>query len=249
MHMAGKVAVVTGAARGLGRRLAERIVEAGGRVVLGDVLDEQGAAAAAALNAGRAAPVAVYQHCDVTRSSELAALVARAEAEFGALDIMVNNAGIAGMPLWADEDGAAAARTIAINLAAPVEGTRLAVAHFRRAGRPGCVVNTASMMAFFPTEFGPVYGATKSALVNLTAACAPLAQRDPPIRVNAVAPNYADTDMAQGLVAAAAGLLTVDEVVDQMVRCIEDESLAGDTIKIVPGRPPRIHDGRKAPKL
>ncbi|KAJ2765244.1 hypothetical protein IWQ56_004176 [Coemansia nantahalensis] len=259
MQILGKVAVITGGARGFGRQLAAAIVERGGRVVLGDVLEAEGADAARALNASRrggGAPVAVFQRCDVTRAADLEALVARAVREFGGLDIMVNNAGVGGTMPWTDADHTSAARTIAINLTAPVEGTRLAVRHFMQTGRPGCVVNVASMMAFFPVEFGPVYGATKSGLVNFTAACATLAARAPPIRVNAVAPNFAATAMVDELARSlppsgtkALGwdaILTVDEVVAQMIRCIEDESLAGDTIKILAGRPPLVHAGRKA---
>ncbi|KAJ2712190.1 hypothetical protein H4R19_002884 [Coemansia spiralis] len=256
MQISGKVAVITGGARGFGRQLAAAIVERGGRVVLGDVLAAEGVEAARVLNSGSKAPVAVFQRCDVTQAADLEALVARAVSEFGALDIMVNNAGIGGTLPWTDADHASAARTIAINLAAPVEGTRLATRYFLHAGRPGCVVNVASMMAFFPTEFGPVYGATKSGIVNFTAACATLAARSPPVRVNAVAPNFAATAMVDELarevipsgsnVLGAGGILTVDEVVAQMLRCIEDESLAGDTIKLLPGRPPLVHTGRKA---
>ncbi|KAJ1727285.1 hypothetical protein LPJ61_004650 [Coemansia biformis] len=252
MQISGKVAVITGGARGFGQRLAEAIVERGGRVVVGDVLAAEGAQAVQTLNAQGAGRVAVFQKCDVTRAAELEALVARAVSEFGALDIMVNNAGVGGTVPWTDADHTSAARTISVNLVAPVEGTRLAVHHFMQAGRPGCVVNIASMMAFFPTDYGPVYGATKSGLVNFTAACATLARLSPPIRVNAVAPNFADTAMIRETVPEGynvlgmAGILTVDEVVAQMIRCIEDETLAGDTIKLLPGRAPLVHSGRKA---
>ncbi|KAJ1834428.1 hypothetical protein LPJ63_001963 [Coemansia sp. RSA 2711] len=252
MDISGKVAVITGGARGFGKRLAERIVEKGGKVVLGDLLDE-GAAVAETLNRQHQGKVAVFVKCDVCQPGDLESLVQRAINEFGALDIMVNNAGISGTVPWADSDGAPSARVIDINLKAPVEGTRLAIRHFFENGRQGCVVNVASMMAFFPAEFGPVYGATKSAIANFTAACATLAQLDPPIRVNAIAPNFADTAMVRDTlpkdnnkVFEMTGVLTVDEVVDQMVRCIEDDQLAGDVIKMLPGRTPLLHNGRKA---
>ncbi|KAJ2079894.1 hypothetical protein H4R24_003458 [Coemansia sp. RSA 988] len=253
MQITDKVAVITGGARGFGKRMAEMVVERGGKVVLGDILEE-GITVADELNSqSKSGKVAVFQQCDVTKSADIQALVSLAISEFGTLDIMVNNAGIGGTLPWSESDDVNLARTIDINLKAPIEGTRLAVRHFIERGCPGCVVNVSSMMAFFPAEFSPVYGATKSGIANFTASCATLAQMNPPIHVNAVAPNFADTVMVRDLIPKTnnrvfnkTGMLTVDEVVVQMIRCIEDESLAGDTIKLLPGRPPLIHKGRKA---
>ncbi|KAJ2875501.1 hypothetical protein H4R27_006405 [Coemansia aciculifera] len=253
MQISDKVTVITGGARGFGKRLAEMIVERGGKVVLGDVLDSEGHAVSLALNAQYNKKISVYQHCDVSNFDDIQALITRAITEYGALDILVNNAGIGGSVPWFEHDSSSLSRTIDINLKAPIEGTRLAVKYFIENGRQGCVVNVASMMAFFPVEFGPVYGATKSGIVNFTASCATLALMDPPVRVNAVAPNFADTAMVRDMVPKdnngvfkMNGVLTVDEVVLQMIRCIEDDQLAGDSIKMLPGRPPLLHNGRKA---
>ncbi|KAJ2909484.1 hypothetical protein GGI21_001833 [Coemansia aciculifera] len=252
MQITDKIAVITGGARGFGKRLAEMIVERGGKVILGDILDDEGRATASALNAQRKEKVALYHHCDVRNLANVQSLISRAIDEFGALDILVNNAGIGGGVLWFEDSSDSLSRIIDINLRAPIEGTRLAVKYFKENRRQGCVVNVASMMAFFPTEFSPVYGATKSGIVNFTASCATLARMDPPIRVNAIAPNFADTAMVQDAIPQASallkmnGILTVDEVVLQMIRCIEDDSLAGDSIKLLVGRPPLLHNGRKA---
>ncbi|KAJ2357824.1 hypothetical protein IWW50_000676 [Coemansia erecta] len=251
MRIEDKVAVITGAASGFGKRLAEIIVENGGKVVLGDILDE-GAELANELNRRDGDTVAVFQKCDVCNMADIEALIARAVDEFGVLDIMVNNAGIVGSLLWTDMDSSSHSRVIDINLKAPIEGTRLAVKYFTENGIPGCVVNVSSMMAFFPTEYGPVYGATKSGLVNFTASCSTLAQLNPPIRVNAIAPNYANTGFIRNPlldgndVLKTTNLLTIDDVVAQMLRCITDERLAGDTIKIMHGLPPQLNKGRKA---
>ncbi|KAJ2489816.1 hypothetical protein IWW37_003660 [Coemansia sp. RSA 2050] len=253
MLILDKIAVITGGARGFGKRLAEMIVERGGKVVLGDILDSEGHSVSQALNAQYKGKVSVYQHCDVGSFDDIQALIDRAITEYGVLDILVNNAGIGGSVPWFENDGTSLSRTIDINLKAPIEGTRLAVKYFIENGRQGCVVNVASMMAFFPVEFGPVYGATKSGIANFTASCATLALMDPPIRVNAVAPNFADTAMVRDVVPRdnngvlnMNGILTVDEVVLQMIRCIEDDELAGDSIKMLPGRLPLLHNGRKA---
>ncbi|KAJ1805757.1 hypothetical protein LPJ77_004035 [Coemansia sp. RSA 2523] len=247
MRIEDKVAVITGGARGFGKRLAELIVDNGGKVVLGDILDE-GALVARELNRRDSETVAVFQKCDVSNLSDIDALIKRAIDEFGILDIMVNNAGVVGSLLWTD-NSTSYEQVIDINLKAPIEGTRLAVKYFLETGIPGCVVNVASMMAFYPMEYGPVYGATKSALVNFTASCATLAQLNPPIRVNAIAPNFANTNMVHSPILDSVHkqkLLDVDEVVVQMIRCIEDERLAGDTIKIMQGMPPVLNKGRKA---
>ncbi|KAJ2775838.1 hypothetical protein H4R18_005915 [Coemansia javaensis] len=239
MQIAGSVAIVTGSARGIGRRIAEALVQRGARVVLGDVLGAAGAAVAAALNAGRGAPVAVFQHCDVTQGADLEALVARAEAEFGGADILVNNAGRGEGMVWADATSERLARCLDTNLRAPIDAARLVVRALLAAGRDGCVVNVASILAFEPQEFALVYSAAKAGLVAFTASCATLARGAPSVRVNAVAPVFVDTDMTSAGVPPTVahalrslGEVSVDDVVAQVVRCIEDESLAGDTIKV-----------------
>ena len=91
-RLAGKVAVVTGAASGIGEGAARRFVEEGAKVVLADVQDDRGRALANELGADTR-----YVHCDVTDESQVAAAVDLAVAEFGRLDVMFNNAGIVGV--------------------------------------------------------------------------------------------------------------------------------------------------------
>ncbi|KAJ2532600.1 hypothetical protein EV175_007142, partial [Coemansia sp. RSA 1933] len=95
MQIRGKVAVITGGSRGFGKRLAEVIVDKGGKVVLGDILEEEGAKTASELNArGHGSNVAVFQRCDVCKLDDIARLISAGITEFGCLDIMVNNAGV-----------------------------------------------------------------------------------------------------------------------------------------------------------
>ncbi|OMH80902.1 15-hydroxyprostaglandin dehydrogenase [NAD(+)] [Zancudomyces culisetae] len=258
MTIKDKVAIVTGAARGFGKRIAEVIVEKGGKVIVSDILD--GEDVARQLNEAKGKKVAVFVKCDVSKTEDLEKTLSLAISEFGRLDILVNNAGIGGTPVWGDKDSRMLRKTIEVDLISVIDFTRLAVAYWNTLPcgeneTVGVVVNVASNMAFFPASTGPAYGPAKAGVVNFTATCASLY---PKIRVNAVAPNYADTDMLRRALSAGGNnlnvikknaVLTVDEVVDNMIRCIEDESLVGDTIKLIAGKPPLVHKQRKAAKL
>src|SRR5438132_7758709 len=95
-RLAGKVALISRGARGQGAAEARLFGAEGAQVVLGDVLDAEGEQVAAALNRGAESRCAVYVHLDVTQAEQWAQAVALAEREFGHLDVLVNNAGVAG---------------------------------------------------------------------------------------------------------------------------------------------------------
>ncbi|KAJ2496562.1 hypothetical protein GGH96_005747 [Coemansia sp. RSA 1972] len=255
MQIQDKVAVVTGSARGIGRKIAETLVAKGARVVITDIL-ESGHMVARELNDQSGARVAVFEQCDVSNTPSIQRLIDRAITEFGGLDILVNNAGVGGTMPWRDQDSLSLSRTIDINLKAPIEGTRAAVKYMATARRAGCVVNIASIAAFHALEFTPVYTATKAGLVSFTASCSTLATSEPRIRVNAIAQAYVDTDIvhtnvpdAVNKILRAPGEIPIENVVTEVVRCIEDETLAGNTIKILPGAPGVVHDGPTAVPL
>lgn len=188
----GRVAVVTGASRGIGLGIAQRLVAEGARVVitarnaepLAEAVQTLGGTGHAIFVAGRADDVA---HQEET--------VAAAVAAFGGLDVLVNNTGInpvAG-PV-ASTDPAAIAKTFAVNFTAAagwVERARLA----GLGSRPGAaVVNIASVAGLRPSPPIGVYGASKAALIHLTAELA--IELAPRIRVNAVAPAVVKTKFA-----------------------------------------------------
>lgn len=188
----GRVAVVTGASRGIGLGVAQRLVAEGAKVVitarnaepLADAVELLGGPAHATFVAGRADDVA---HQEET--------VAAAVATFGGLDVLVNNTGInpvAG-PV-ASTDPAAIAKTFAVNFTAAagwVERARVA----GLGSRPGAaVVNVASVAGLRPSPPIGVYGASKAALIHLTAELA--IELAPRIRVNAVAPAVVKTKFA-----------------------------------------------------
>ncbi|KAJ2489817.1 hypothetical protein IWW37_003661 [Coemansia sp. RSA 2050] len=236
MYISGTISIVTGGAQGIGKRLAEALVSRGGKVVLGDIQDK-GSDVADELNAKYGMRVAVFHKCDFQSPHGIQALVSQAVGEFGALNIFINAASTHGTTPWSDTNGDSISRTIDINLKAPIEATRVAVRHFRTSAQKGCIVNVLSMAAFVPEEIVPVYTAAMHGLVGFTASCATLALGTPPIRVNSVAP--ATTFMSGGQVGS-------DEVIAQVMRCISDESLAGDTIKMPVGQSPVLYEGTKA---
>jgi 3(or 17)beta-hydroxysteroid dehydrogenase len=200
----GKVALVSGAARGIGEATARLMVEAGARVVLGDVLDERGQATAA--NIGE---VALYRHLDVTREDEWSGAVAAAQERFGRLDILVNNAGLY---LAKDIETANVAdwqRLCDVNLTGVFLGTKLALPALRAAARDSAhgsaVVNLASVAGLVGAAAAPLYSLTKGGVTLFTKSAAlEFARKNYRIRVNSIHPGIIDTDMGDQLFRARA---------------------------------------------
>ena len=161
-HVAGKVIVVTGAASGFGRLVAEKAIARGARVVGGD-LDEHGLAETRAAVSDPDA-MAVLR-ADVTRLEDMQALVALAAERFGAIDVMVNNAGTMPLAFFSDHETAMDAwnRCIDVNFRGVLNGMVAAHDPMLAAGR-GQIVNLSSIYGNFPTVGGAVYGATKAAV-------------------------------------------------------------------------------------
>ncbi len=191
---ANKVAVVTGAARGIGFAVAQRFLDEGWRVALLDCNNETLAEAMATLNQPEAT---LALHCDVTDAVEVRADIARAAAHFGRLDALVNNAGIAIFkPLLetSDEDWA---RIMAVNLTGAFICTTAAVPLMQQNGG-GAIVNVTSISSLRASTLRVAYGTSKAALAHFTKQCA-VELGEVGIRVNAVAPGPVDTAMAKAV--------------------------------------------------
>jgi 3alpha(or 20beta)-hydroxysteroid dehydrogenase len=217
-RLQGKVALITGAARGQGEAEARLFVAEGARVVLADVRDELGEKVAASL--GEAAR---YVHLDVAQEADWQRAVALAEAEFGRLDILVNNAGIPG-EFCPTEDCTLESyqRTIAVNQIGPFLGMKTAIPALRRAGG-GSIVNVGSVAGLHGLPGMVAYGASKWALRGMTKAVALEVGRDN-IRVNALHPGSVETPMMHPDLDRAA--LARDQAIQRVARPEEMASAA-----------------------
>lgn len=156
----GMVVVVTGGASGIGRACAERFAAAGASVVVAD-LDGSGAQAVATAIDGLGIA------CDVTDEAAVRSTVARAVAEFGRLDVMVNNAGICVIAPVHETTAEAFDRMLAVNLKGTLHGISAAAAHMLTAGG-GSIVNVASTAGLNGAPLIGGYGATKAGVISLT---------------------------------------------------------------------------------
>jgi 3alpha(or 20beta)-hydroxysteroid dehydrogenase len=202
VDLTGKVALVTGAAGGIGAEIARLFAEHGASVVLGDVADEKGKATAAEINiSGRRAS---YIRHDVTDEAQWSAAVDHAVAVFGGLDIVVNNAAIEEAAHLVDLDIARARRLLDINVTGTLLGHKYAARTMRpggRAGNGGAVVNLSSVAGLIGTPGLGAYSASKGAVRLLTkAAAVEFGVLGYGIRVNSIHPGYVETDMGRNLI-------------------------------------------------
>ncbi|WP_022721028.1 SDR family NAD(P)-dependent oxidoreductase [Rhodopseudomonas sp. B29] len=189
-----KVALVTGAARGIGLATAKRFLADGWRVALLDVNDEELAATMQAL----ALPERTMAlHCDVSHAEQIYSDIAAVGERFGRLDAVVNNAGIAVFKPVMDLTLADWHRVMEVNLTGPFIVTQAAVPLLRDSGG-GAIVNVTSISSVRASTLRAAYGTSKAALAHLTKQCAvELASLG--IRVNGVAPGPVDTAMAKAV--------------------------------------------------
>jgi NAD(P)-dependent dehydrogenase (short-subunit alcohol dehydrogenase family) len=194
-RLAGRIALVTGAARGLGLAIAQRFVAEGARVMLADVLADEGAAAAAALGAN-----ADFVACDVTSRDAIAAAIAATVTRFGGLTTLVNNAGIAPKGDIFGETPEQFDRVLATNLGAAFHATQLALPHLM-AATGACVINMSSVNGRLTIPALLAYNVAKGGLDQLTRNTAvTLAPHG--IRVVGIGPGTILTELARTAVLA-----------------------------------------------
>jgi NAD(P)-dependent dehydrogenase (short-subunit alcohol dehydrogenase family) len=189
-----KVCIVTGAALGIGRACALRLAQEGARLALFDVLDAEGEALAAELSA--TSHDAAYWHVDVSSEASVAAATVGVASRFGAVHVLVNNAGISGSTKPTHELTEAEWDAVqAVNVKGVFFCTKHAIPHMRRAGH-GSIVNLSSIYGLVGATDVPPYHASKGAVRLMSKTDAMIYAPDR-IRVNSVHPGYIRTPMVE----------------------------------------------------
>lgn len=238
-----RTVAITGGARGIGRATAEACLVAGMNVVIGDI-DGAGCAAVAAELGERAVGLAL----DVRNAQDFQGFLDRAEDAVGPLDALVNNAGIAPIGMFVDEDPAETQRLLDINLGGVLTGTRLGLQRFLPR-RHGHIVNLASSAGQIATAGGATYAATKHGVVGFTRAIR-AETRGTGIRTTIVMPGLIRTDMIAGFAKARGTRIVGPERVAAGIvgalRTGREELFVprelGPVARLVAGTPPAISD-------
>ena len=217
-----KVALITGGARGMGAADARMLVKEGAKVVIGDILDDEGTALADELG-----DAARYVHLDVTSADEWAAAVETALSSFGKLNVLVNNAGIVQLGPLKTLDVARWQQVLDVNLTGPMLGTKSVIQPMIDAGG-GSIINVSSIEGLRGAAYVHSYVASKWGLRGLTKSSA-LELAGHNIRVNSIHPGFIRTPMTKHLpddmVQAPLGRPgTPDEVATFVVFLASDES-------------------------
>lgn len=234
---------ITGGARGIGRATAQACLAAGMSVVLGDVDGDACAATAAELG-----DRAFGLELDVRDPAGFEAFLARAEELAGPLDVLMNNAGVAPIGLYIDEEPRDTQRVIDVNIGGVLTGTRLALRRFVPRGR-GHIVNLASSAGQIPPAGAATYAASKHAVVGFTRAVR-AETRGTGVRTTIVMPGLIGTDMIAGFAKARATRIVGPEAVADAIvgalRTGREEVFVprelGPVARLITGTPPAIAD-------
>lgn len=192
MELAGKVAVITGGASGIGRATVELFVAEGAKVVIADIADEAGEALAQRLGAS-----AVYQRTDVADPAAVEAMIDLAVSRFGGVDVLFNNAGMScgAFPSFLDDTLEDFDRVMRVNVLGPMLGTRNAARIMAKSGRGGVILNNASIAGTLAGHAMMTYRASKAALIQFSKSSAiDLARHG--IRVNCMVPGHVRTELS-----------------------------------------------------
>ena len=204
-----KVALITGAASGIGHAAAKRFAAAGARVVIADVQDELGRQAAEAITAQGG--VAVFKHLDVASEADWQRVVAETVGEFGRLDVLVNNAGGSPYAEAATASPRFSESILRLNLLAPLNMAQQAYQVMQHQPEGGVIIFIGSVSASRPSPGTAVYGAAKAGIVALASSLA--VEWGPKVRVLTISPGLIRTEQSHlhygdddGIAAVGAGI-------------------------------------------
>ena len=224
----GKIAFISGAARGIGAETARLMVQAGAKVAIGDVTDERGRETVRSLEA--AGGQALYVHLDVTREEDWAQAIGVTVDRFGGLDILVNNAGVLLGKGIEDASLADWHRLCGVNLTGVFLGTKAGLPALRARGEKSAqgssIINLSSIAGLVGSQMDPLYSMTKGGVVIFTKASAlEFSRKGYRVRVNAVHPGLIETDMGTQAMTARARVLGSNDVEAMRKRFIDSHPI------------------------
>ncbi|XP_012990213.1 15-hydroxyprostaglandin dehydrogenase [NAD(+)] [Esox lucius] len=245
MALHGKVALVTGAAQGLGKGFSEILLQNGAKVALLDVNEKGGKVLKAAFDKEYGPDRTLLLTCTVESEEQLKDAFQKTVDTFGGLDIVCNNAGIVNENNWE--------KCVSINLNGVVRGTYLALQHMKKenGGRGGVIVNVSSLAGLGPLLTAPIYTATKHGVVGFSRAMADASSVcDYGVRINMLCPSFADTSLLTCLTSDETagqfislrgvaekmkdqfGVLEVSVVAENFLKLVTDESRNGEALMV-----------------
>ncbi|CAM5108368.1 unnamed protein product [Eretmochelys imbricata] len=242
MHVNGKVALVTGAAQGIGRAFVQALLEEGAKVALVDRNLEAGEESKAALDEQFEAQRTLFIQCDVTDQEQLQGAFKKTIEHFGRLDVVVNNAGVNNEKDWEN--------TIQINLTSVIRGTYIGLEYMRK-GNGGVIINISSLAGLMPAAHQPVYCATKHGIIGFTRSIAMAAQMgNYGVRLNTICPGFVNTPILQSIdkeenmgqyyeykdaikdMMKFYGVMDPSLIAKGLLMILEDDALNGEVMKI-----------------
>ncbi|XP_069487536.1 15-hydroxyprostaglandin dehydrogenase [NAD(+)] [Ambystoma mexicanum] len=245
MYANGKVALVTGAAQGIGRALVEVLLEKGAAIALLDLNPVAGEECKASLDTQYGSHRTLFIQCDVTDEEQLKDAFKKTVEHFGRLDILVNNAGVNNEKDWE--------KTIQVNLISVIRGTYIALEHMskKNGGEGGTIINISSLAGLMPAAYQPVYSASKHGVIGFTRAIAAAAHiGNYGVRINTLCPAFVDTPLLESIekeeimgeyykykdnikgMMQSYGVLNTSIIAEGLMNLIEDDALNGAVMKI-----------------
>ncbi|CAN2388704.1 Belongs to the short-chain dehydrogenases reductases (SDR) family [Pristimantis euphronides] len=249
MYVNGKVALVTGAAQGIGRAMVEELLNKGAALAMVDLNRIAGEQCKASLDEQFGSNRTLFIQCDVTDQKQLKDAFQKTVEHFGRLDILVNNAGVNNEKNWE--------KTIEVNLISVIRGTYigLELMNKKNGGQGGVIINISSLAGLTPAAYQPVYSASKHGVIGFTRSIAAMASiGNYGVRVNTVCPAFVDTPLLESIdkeenmgeyfqykdnikdMMKLFGVLDPSLIAEGLVRLIEDETANGAVMKITTSR-------------
>ncbi|KAL8583345.1 hypothetical protein ACOMHN_057631 [Nucella lapillus] len=242
MSVRGQVALITGAAQGLGKGFAHVLLQHGAKVALTDMQEDVGQTTLKEFQKTFNSADVIFIKTDVTSEADMQNAFKVTTETFKGLDIVVNNAGVGG------ESDQQWEKCVDINVKGPIRGTRMALNYLRKdkGGRGGVIINISSAGGLRPQPEGPVYCGTKSAVVMYSRSIATNQENEiQGVRVNTMCPAFVDTPLVAALAAGssedtdralkkleAIGVMSVEEAAEAFYELVTDESKNGAVLVI-----------------